>query len=192
MSVGHNLPNLAIGYSRGRLLAMLAGCLMLTLLFTAIALNLYRGKDISDFQTAVCYFGVALSGLATLKTLWMLISSREATVFLSRVGIRDKRLADETIAWSAVRDISIRERRSVQILVLKIDPLVAQRFAGGFLKRLMSLLDRGLGADVVIVNAGGLTMDPETLFETCRQYWGVGRSAYRSEPEPDTQPEPVS
>jgi hypothetical protein len=193
MSVGPNLRNLAIGYSRVRLLTILGGCLLLTLLFTAITLNLYRSKDISAFQTAVCYFGLALSVFASCRALWMLFSSGKPVVFLSRVGIRDVRLADETIAWSSVRDILIWERRGQKVMVLKLDPILAQRFAGGPLNRILSLMSKALGAaEGVIINAGGLTMEAETLFDTCRQYWGAGRSGYVGRALPETEPEPES
>ncbi len=188
MSVSQNLPNLAIGYSRVRLLKLLGVGLPLTLLSTALALNWHLGKNITTFQIAACYVGVAFFGLPTCKILWMLISSREPVVFISRVGIRDTRIADETIAWRSVRDILIWQQRNQTIVVLKLDPLLGQRFAGGLLKRALSLMNKELGEDDVVVNAGGLTMDAETLFDTCKQYWNAGRSAYHgravSEPEP--------
>ncbi|OKO77815.1 hypothetical protein AC630_20380 [Bradyrhizobium sp. AS23.2] len=190
MSVSQNLPNVAIGYSRVRLLKLLAAGLLLTLVCGALALNWHLGKNITTFQIAACYIGVALFGLATCKTLWTLISSREPVVFISRVGIRDTRIADETIAWKSVRDILIWQHRNQKIVVLKLDPLLAQRFAGGLLKRVLSLMNKALGADGVVVNAGGLTMEAETLFDTCKQYWTAGRLAYHGRAVPE--PEPVS
>ncbi|MET4386324.1 hypothetical protein ABIB73_002069 [Bradyrhizobium sp. F1.4.3] len=192
MSVGQNSPNLAIGYSRVRLLKLFGAGLLLTLLCAALAFNWHLGKNITTFQIAACYVGVAFFGLATCKMLWTLISSREPVVFISRVGIRDTRLADETIAWSSVRDILIWQHRTQTIVVLKVDPLVAERFAGGFLKRVLSLMNRALGANGVILNAGGLTMDAETLFDTCKQYWAAGRSAYPGRSMAEPEPEPVS
>lgn len=55
-------------------------------------------------------------------------------------------------------------------------------------------MNKTLGADSVIVNAGGLTMDVKTLLETCKQYWGAGRPAPsdHSVPEPEPEPEAVS
>lgn len=188
MSVSQNLPNLAIGYSLGRLFKLLGAGLLLTLLCAALAFNWHYGKDITAFQIALCYFGIMFFGLATCKTLWTLISSSEPVVFITRVGIRDTRIADDTISWRSVRDISIWRYRSQKIVVLQLDPLLAERFAGGFLKRLLSLLNKPIGPDGVLVNAGGLTMDGETLFDTCKQYWTAGRLAYSgraaAEPEP--------
>jgi hypothetical protein len=188
MSVNQNLPNLSIGYARGRLLKFFGIGLLATLMCTAVAFNWYRGKDINAFQMTACYVGVALFGFATCKTLWLLISSREPVVFISRGGIRDTRIADEIIAWQSVRDILIWQYRGQKIVVLKLDPLLARRFAGGFLKGLLSLMNKALGADGVVVTASGLTIDSQTLFDTCRQYWTAGRFAYssRSVPEPES------
>ena len=193
MSETQNLPNLAIGYSRARPLIFFGGSLLLTLLCAALAFTWQEGKTITSFQVAACYVGAAFFGLATCRMLWRLFSARQPVVFISRVGIRDARLADETIAWSAVRKIMLWEQRAQKFVVLKVDPLVAQRFSGGFATQALALMNKALGADSVIVNAGGLTMDTETLLETCKQYWGAGRPAHAAHavPEPESAPEPV-
>ncbi|WP_262047039.1 STM3941 family protein [Bradyrhizobium sp. Bra78] len=189
MSVSQNLPNLAIGYSLAWLLGLLGASLLLTLLCAALAFNWHDAKNITAFQIAICYFGVALFGLATCKMLRTLISSREPVVFVTRVGIRDIRIADDTISWRSVRDMSMWRYRSQKIVVLQLDPLLADRFAGSFLRRVLSLMNKPIGADGVLVNAGGLTMDGEALFETCRKYWTAGRLAYSGRSA--TEPEPV-
>jgi hypothetical protein len=191
MSVSQNLPNVTIGYSRGRLLALFGACLLLTLLGAGLAFTWQQGKGVTTFELAACYIGAVFFGLATCRMLWRLISARSPVVFISRVGIRDIRLADETIAWSAVRKIQIWDQRAQKCVVLKVDPLVAKRFAGGFLTR--ALMSKALGADGVVVNAVGLSMDLETLLETCKQYWGAGRPAHFDDavPEPEVEAEPV-
>ncbi|WP_441238037.1 STM3941 family protein [Bradyrhizobium sp. 930_D9_N1_4] len=180
MSVSQNLPNITIGYSRGRLLMFFGGNLLLTLLCAGLAFTWQQGKGVTTFELAACYVGAVFFGLATCRMLWRLTTARQPVVFITRVGIRDTRLAEETIAWSAVRKILLSEQRTQKCVVLKVDPLIAQRCSGGFLTR--ALMNKALGADGVIVNAGGLTMDVETLLETCKQYWGAGRPAPVDEP----------
>lgn len=180
MSVSQNLPNMTIGYSRGRLLMFFGGCLLLTLLFAGLAFTWQQGKGVTTFELAACYIGAVFFGLATCRMLWRLTNAREPVVFISRVGIRDTRLAEETIAWSAVRKILLSEQRMQKCVLLRVDPLIAQRFSGGILTR--ALMSNALGNDGVIVKAGGLTMDVETLLDTCKQYWGAGRPAHEDEP----------
>ena len=193
MSESQNLPNLAIGYSRARLLMFFGGSLLLTLLCAALIFTWQEGKNVTSFLVAACYVGAVFFGLATCRMLWRLIAARQPVVFISRVGIRDTRLAGETIAWSAVRKIFLWEQRGQKFVVLKVDPLIAERFSGGFLTQALAMMNKALGADSVIVNAGGLTMDTETLLETCKQYWGAGRPAHavHAVPEPESAPEPV-
>jgi hypothetical protein len=190
MSVSQNLPNVTIGFSRGRLLTLFGICLVLTLLSSALAFTWQQGKTITTFDVSVCYVAAVFFGLATWRMLWRLLSSKTPVVTISRSGIRDTRLRDETIAWSAVRKILIREQRTQSFVVLKLDPIVAQRFSGSLLKRALSLMNKALGDDCVIVNASGLTMDVKTLFETCKQYWGVGRPEQPEEAVAETQPQP--
>lgn len=192
MSESQNLPNLAVGYSRGRLLMFFGGSLLLTLLCAVLAFTWQEGKNVTTFQVAACYIGAVFFGLATCRMLWRLTSARQPVVFISRVGIRDTRLADETIAWSAVRKIMLWEGRAQRSVVLKVDPLVAQRFSGSFLTQALSKMNKALGADGVIVNAAGLTMNIETLIETCKQYWGAGRPAHVDQPVAEAQPAPES
>jgi hypothetical protein len=196
MSESQNLPNLAIGYSRARLVMLFGGSLLLTALCGALAFTWQDGKNVTSFLVAACYIGAVFFGLATCRMLWRLVTARRPLVFISRVGIRDTRLADETIAWSAVRKVFLWEQRGQKFVVLKVDPLIAQRFSGGFATQALALLNKALGTDSVIVNAAGLTMDTEALLETCKQYWGAGRPAYAEQPEPEAEPkaapEPVS
>lgn len=192
MSESQNLPNLAIGYSRARLLMFFGGSLLLTLLCAGLALSWQEGKNVTTFEVAACYIGAVFFGLATCRMLWRLLAARQPVVFISRVGIRDTRLADETIAWSAVRKILFWEKHAQKFVVLKVDPLIAARFSGGLLTRTVSLINKALGADGVIVNAGGLTMDTETLLDTCKQYWGAGRPAHPDHGVPAPELAPVS
>ncbi|MCP3410997.1 STM3941 family protein [Bradyrhizobium sp. CCGB01] len=193
MSESQNLPNLAIGYSRARLLMLFGGSLLLTLLCAGLAHSWQQGQNITTPQVAICYVGAVFFGLASCRMLWRLITARQPVVFISRVGIRDTRLAGETIAWSAVRKVFLWEQRTQKFVVLKVDPLIAQRFSGGFATQALALLNKALGTDSVIVNAGGLTMDTETLLATCKQYWGAGRPVQADEaaPAPEAQPERV-
>lgn len=195
MSVGQNLPNVAIGYARGRLLMLFAAGLALTAVCAALASNWQQGNAVTTFEVAACYIGAVFFGLFTCRMLWRLSASTSPVVVISRVGIRDARLADETIAWSSVRKIMTLEKRTQKFVVLKVEPLVAGHFSGGLLKRVAALTSREIGSDDVIVNASGLTMDVETLSDTCKQYWGAGRPAHAEEPVPESEaeaePEPV-
>jgi hypothetical protein len=164
-----DLPDIEIGYSMPRLLRLIGLGVLMTLVSAAMAFNWYH-TNIGAFRTAVGYLGVVGFGFATCVALWLLISSRGPVIFISRDGIRDTRIADELIAWSSVEKISIWQYRSQKSVVLKLNPAVARRLFASSLRRFSLLAAKTFGVDGVTVNTAALTMDTETLLDTCRRY----------------------
>jgi hypothetical protein len=165
-----SLPDIEIGYSSSRLLRLLGLGFLMTSGSAGMAFDWYDSANISTFETAVGYSGVALFGLATCRSIWLLISSRKPVVFILRNGIRDTRVSDELIEWRSVEKISIWQSHRQKAVVLKVTPLVAKRLVGSILRRAFSFVNKVLGRDGVIINTAALTMDAETLFDTCRRY----------------------
>jgi hypothetical protein len=144
--------------------------MLMTLVSAAMAFDWYHSNNIGAFRMAVGYFGVVFFGFGTCVALWLLMSSKGPVIFISRDGLRDRRIADELIAWSSVEKISIWQYRSHKSVVLKLSPAVARRLFASSLRRLSLLAAKAFGVDGVTVNAAALTMDAETLFDTCRRY----------------------
>ena len=69
-----NLPDIIeIGYSRKRLLVLLAGGIILTAGRAAMAFHLFPDMHVDAFYTAVGYFGVLFFGFGILKMGWLLV-----------------------------------------------------------------------------------------------------------------------
>jgi hypothetical protein len=184
MSSSQNLPDIEIGYSSLRLLRLVGVGFLMTSASAAMAFNWYNSTNIGTFRTAVGYFGVAFFGLATCISIWLLISSRKPVVFIRRNGIRDTRISDELIEWRSVEKISIWQYRRQKLVMLKVTPLVAKRLVGSGLRRVLSLASKALGADGVTINTAALSMDAETLFDTCRRYSATAGSGHLGGPVP--------
>jgi rhomboid protease GluP len=165
-----DLPDIEIGYSPLRLLWPLGAGLLMTAASAAIAFNWYKSEDAAMFITAVGYFGLLFFGLATCRTMWLLVSSRKPVVFISYSGIRDTRISDEIIEWGSVEKISISQSGRQKFVILKVAPLVAKSLVRTGPRRLLSFANKMLGADGVIIGPAGLTMDADTLIDTCEQY----------------------
>jgi hypothetical protein len=170
MASSQNLPDIEIGYSSLRLLKLFGLGVLMTSLCAAIAFNWFNSTNIDMFRMAVGYFGLVFFGFATCKSIWLLILSRKPVVFIRHDGIRDSRVSDELIAWESVEKISIWQHSRQKLVVLKVTERMATRLAGSAPRRLLSLANKAVGADGVIINTAGLTMDAETLFDTCTRY----------------------
>jgi hypothetical protein len=171
-----SLPDIEIGYSSLRLLKLFGLGVLMTSVSVAVAFNWLNSTNIDIFRMAVGYFGVAFFGFATCKSIWLLILSRKPVVFVRHDGIRDTRISDELIAWSSVEKISIWQAFRQKLVVLKVTQLVAERLIGTAPRRILSRANKAVGADGVIINTAGLTMDAETLFDTCRRYSAAAES----------------
>jgi hypothetical protein len=165
-----NLPESEVDYSTLRLLRLLGIGFLLTPASAAVAFNWYHLASIGTFRMAVGYFGLVFFGLLTCKFILLLLSPRKPVLFICRNGIRDTRISNELIEWRSVEEISIWQYRRQKTVILKVTPLVAKRLVPGGLKRVLSVANKALGADGLIINPAGLTMDAETLVDIFRRY----------------------
>ena len=169
------LPDIIeIGYSRKRLLVLLAGGIFLTAGSAAIAFHLFPDMRVDAFYTAVGYFGVVLFGFAILKMGWLLVTAREPVLFIDRNGIRDLRVSQATIPWDAVEQIGIGEVKKQGFVTLKVTPALEEQLVASAGRKPMKAANHALGVDGIVINPGGLQVDPPTLLEVSNAY----RTAY--------------
>jgi len=162
-----------IGYSTLRMLRLVGLGVIMTLASVSIALNWYASKRIDIFYEVVGYAGTAFFGLATLVIIWRLLTARGPVVFISRQGIRDTRVVNDLIPWGLVEDIAAREYRRQKFVVLKISPVLEQQLFATKGKQTMMAASKALGFDGVSITPSGLTMDFDTLFDTCTAYYSA-------------------
>jgi hypothetical protein len=170
-----NLPDIIeIGYSRKRLLVLLAGGIILTAGSAVMAFHLFPDMQVDAFYTAVGYFGVIFFGFAILKTGWLLLTARGPVLFIDRNGIRDLRVSPNVIPWDAVEQIGIGEVKKQAFVTLKVTPALEKELAASAGRKLMRAANHALGVDGIVINPSGLQVDPPTLLEVCNAY----RAAY--------------
>jgi hypothetical protein len=125
----------------------------------------------------VGYFGAAFFGLATLIAIVRLARARVAVVTISPQGIRDVRIASETIPWSAIRGISTWSFQGPQVMVLAVDPAVESGLTLSTIARWTRSANAKLGADGLCVSAAGLKIGFTELLSTsmayARQHGGI-------------------
>jgi hypothetical protein len=166
-----NLPDIIeIGYSRKRLLVLLAGGVLLTAGSAAMAFHLFPDMHVDAFYTAVGYFGVAFFGFGILKMGWLLVTASGPVLFIDRNGIRDLRVSQTTIPWDAVEQVGIGEIKKQGFVTLKVTPALDRQLVASAGKKLMKAANRALGVDGIVINPSGLQVDPPTLFDVCNAY----------------------
>jgi len=170
-----NLPDIIeIGYSRKRLLVLLAGGVALTAGSAAMAFHLLPDTQVGAFYTAVGYFGVLFFGFAILKMGWLLVTARGPVLFIDRNGIRDLRVSPNVIPWDAVQQIGISEVKKQKFVTLRVTPVLEKQLVASAGRKLMAAANHALGVDGIVINPSGLQVDPPDLFEVCNAY----RAAY--------------
>jgi hypothetical protein len=150
-----------------RMLGLIAIGIVLTALCVGIAFHLFPDLHASLYQEFMAYVGVAFFGLCTIIGLWRLLSVSGPVVTITPEGIRDTRVAAEVIPWSAITGISTWQYRGQKIMVLAVDPATESGLTLTRIGRWSRGANRALGADGLCITAAGLSINCDTLLQTC-------------------------
>lgn len=175
--------------STTRQLVLLAFGGMSFTLATLLTFDLIPSMRSDPAAASTGYFGMAFFGLCAAVAIWRLVAQRGAMVTISPQGLRDVRVAAETIPWSAIRSISTWQMQRQMVLMVVIEPETEQRLTLTRVARWMRTANRAHGADGFVVSAHGLRIGYPTLFYTCRDYWEAWRNSPPS-PAPDQREPP--
>jgi hypothetical protein len=156
--------------SAPRTLGLIGLSMLLTAFSAAIALDALPGEHIGIVNRAFGIAGVLFFGLGTAAWLWRHLRSRGTVLTLSREGIRDARIAPETIPWSAVRRFFTWEYSGQRILVLDVDPAVERTLHLSAIARWTRGANRKFGADGLCIATHGLKINYDELFELVRRH----------------------
>jgi hypothetical protein len=159
-----------------RLITLLMFSVMSTIIAIVLAFRLLPGMPVDPAAASAGYGGIAFFSFCTAVALWRLCGQRGPMVTISPAGLRDVRVARETIPWSAVKSIATWQMQRQMVLVIAIDPAVEERLTLTTVARWARPAHRAHGADGLVVSAHGLTVGYPTLFYTCRDYWEAWRN----------------
>jgi hypothetical protein len=142
----------------------------MTALCGAIAFGFIPDDRKGGLGVIAGWAGLVFFGLITALVLWRLLTSRGPVVTLSPEGIRDVRVAAETIPWTAVHDISAWGYRGQRIMVLAVDPELEKRLTLTRIARWSRGPNTALGADGLCVTAQGLKIGHDELLSRSIAY----------------------
>lgn len=187
------LPTLRFVFSKPRLLANMLVFAAFAAGFAAAAAYKLGGPEAQALLT----LGAGFFGIGALVTLPNLLSRRPALV-LAPSGICIPGFAQETVPWSAVRDLGRFRHKSADTLVVKLDQAAASRLTRGGLWRLLPKSLRGSGINMT-VPLHVLKGNPDAIMRQCVAYVSAARvqqretasGQFRAMPAED-RPQPVA
>jgi hypothetical protein len=175
---------LSILPSRGKMLGLLVLGILMTAAAAAVAFHLFpvRRGSLTEFLGGDV--GTLFFALCTLLIAWRTVSAvgGAPVVTLSPDGIRDMRVAAETIPWSAVTKISIWQSQGQRVIVLAVEPAVEQQLTLTRIARWSRGANKMLGADGLCVTAQGLKTSFDTLRAATIAYAEAWRGQRSSSP----------
>lgn len=119
--------------------------------------------------------GLVLFGLCTLAVARELLGPGGPVITMSPLGIRDTRIAAETIPWSAVTNVSTLKYRYSRSVGVSVDAAVEARLTVPLPFRYTRTINRAFGYGEIPVSASGMKTDFQTLMASTMAYWQAWR-----------------
>ncbi len=164
---------LQIAGSPGKLIGLVAIGVVMTAASVAVAIVPEMGAGLVG--TVVGWVGAVFFGLCTIVALGRLLRAREPVLTISPQGIRDTRIAEDVIPWTAITKISTWGAFNQKAMVLAVDPATEAKLHLTAMARSTRGANRALGADGLCIVAAGLKIDFPSLLETSVDYWTAAR-----------------
>jgi hypothetical protein len=158
----------------------MAGVAVLGVIMTvaplAFALHWIEPETLRHGTEATFFAAAGFFGLCTLAIVWRLFTASGPVVSIGPQGIRDKRVAAETIPWAAIIDIGTWTYRGQHVLVLKVSSAAERKLSLTKIARFTRAANKALGADGLCIAAAGLKISYDDLFETVAAYANAART----------------
>jgi hypothetical protein len=131
--------------------------------------------DDAMFLRALGVIGLVVFALCTLAVARELLGPSGSVITMSPQGIRDTRIAAETIPWSAVTDVSTLKYRYSRSVALSVKPAVEARLTFPLIVRCTRPINRAFGYDEIPISANCARTDFATLMAFTMAYWQAWR-----------------
>ncbi len=157
---------LEIEFSPGKLIRLTA----LGFLMTAAAVFVALSAGPSLVAKLFGYFGTLFFGAATVKSLWLLLSSSGPVVTITPEGIRDTRIAAQFIPWTAITRIWTWRYGSQKAMILVLKPGAAEQLDLTLLARWARIANPLVGVNGLAIGAAEIKTDYQTLLQMSLAY----------------------
>lgn len=137
-----------------------------SLAFAALAAAMMLGwfPDLSDYYRFVGFLGFCMFGPCSVLWAAKLVRERGPVVTLSPQGLRDIRIAPQTIPWTAIWRTSVWETHGTKFILLDVDPEFERQMTLSRIVRWTRGGNRSMGIQGLSVATTGLKISHDTLF----------------------------
>ena len=155
----------------------LAGLALLGVGMTALSawLPQWRIVPAGSFKEFIVWFGVLFFGAATLVAVSRLFKTGDILI-IDRTGIRDTRMTETLLPWSAINSLSRLDMQTHKFLVLQLDPAFRATLPLSRKTRMGLAGNQAIGIDGIPFTMQGLDGSFADL-EAAVQRFGPARSA---------------
>ena len=149
--------------------------MLMAIVAIAIALPASPGLHDSFVIRLIFYSVAAFFLLCAAVALRQIPKARGTVLTISPQGIRDTRIAADTVPWSAIQNISTWAFGSFAAMVVKVDPVAERRLSLNLMSRLTRRPNSWFGADGLAIGPVGLKTGYDEMFDTAVAFWRAHR-----------------
>jgi hypothetical protein len=149
----HDAADVTFRYARGKIIFY--G--LISFAFSVLAAwILYRGlAPQGSFKEAAMWLAAPLFGLCGFMLL-LRAFDRSVIVSISPAGVRDTRISEDVIPWSAIRGVTVGSLKGQRFITLAIDPEVEKGLRLTRLAQWSGPMNAKLGFHGLVLNPAGL------------------------------------
>ncbi|QND53030.1 hypothetical protein HB779_14800 [Phyllobacterium sp. 628] len=163
------LETINIKSSFSRPLQHIAMCIMLSVCSIGMVISELLQSEPEDLIDYIAWVGSFVFPLLALRLIWRLVKTGSEAITISPEGLRDRRLANETIPWKNINDVATWNENREQTIVLGIDPHQVDQLGRGIKAKIIATsifkMPKGLYIDGRV-----LTTDFDRLFALVAAY----------------------
>lgn len=152
----------------------MAGLVLAGLVMTGAAAILAFGmidtSRMGGLAPVVGFVGLIFFGAATCMVAWRIVALRGPVLTLSPEGLRDVRVAAESIPWPAVEAFGTWSANKQSFVILRVAPEVERGLRQTRIARWTRSANRSLGADGLAIGTTGLELAHEDLLRLIAAY----------------------
>jgi hypothetical protein len=128
-----------------------------------VAFGGIQSRRMGGLLPAIGIFGIIFFGAAMLVIISRLLTIRGPVLTISPAGVRDIRIAAETIPWRAIQTVGTWSVRRQAFVVLSVAPEIERGLRQTRMARWTRSANRAIGADGLFVSTSGLDLDHADL-----------------------------